>query len=126
MKPKHLLICAAVMLLTTAAAWADDLQYYSSDGPMQVHVTQDGRVSGGYQQDTGARRPGRLVGRVGGGGTLEGLWLQPESDHPCTHPREGTNSWGWFAISNAWSPAPYGVWGYCDEMPSRSWNLSRR
>ena len=81
---------------------------------------------GGYQQDRGAQRHGRLVGRASGDGTIEGLWLQAESDHPCNRQREGTYSWGEFVITGAGSRRPLGFWGYCGERPGRPWNLEPR
>ena len=120
-------IFAAAVALTTGAARADDLSFHSSDGPMYIHVGRNsGRVSGEYQQDTGARRQGQLLGNVGPDGNLHGVWLQAESDHPCSRPREGTLSWGQFVIMNPWGRDPYGAWGYCGEQPNRSWNLERR
>jgi len=116
---------AGVLVLAAASARADDLYFHSSDGPMEIHIDQSGRVHGRYQQESGAQRPGRLVGTAGGNGSLEGLWLQPKSDHPCGYPREGSYTWGRFTIGNAWGAYPYGSWGYCDEIPNRNWQIRR-
>jgi hypothetical protein len=103
-----------------------DSFFYSTDGPMEVHVSQNGSVHGQYRQDRGHRRNGQLVGQLRGDSVIDGLWLQTESDQPCPYAREGTNSWGRFTIADARGPQPYGAWGYCDEPPNRSWNLQRR
>ena len=126
MKLARCAMACALLLVMIETAHADDLAFYSTDGPMWIHLGASGRVSGQYQQDSGAYRTGRLTGSIRPDGTIEGSWLQAESDHPCTHPREGTMSWGNFMITNAWGPNPYGVWGYCSEAPNRSWNLQRR
>jgi hypothetical protein len=127
MKAKHVAAAAIFWLAGTAGtARAEDLYFNSSFGPMDIHFGPGGEVYGHYQQTGGARRRGRLDGGVSAGGILGGYWLQPDSDHPCPCPREGTNAWGHFTITNAWGANPYGVWGYCDETPNRSWDLQRR
>jgi len=127
MKAKHI-AAAAIFLLagTTGTAWAEDLHYNSSVGPMDIHFGPTGELYGIYRQPGGAQGPGRLDGSVSAGGIVGGYWLQPGGDHPCPHSREGVRAWGHFMITNAWSPNPDGVWGYCDESPSHSWNLQRR
>jgi len=120
MKPKQLALAAAVLSLAVSAARAEDLFFDSSDGPMEIHVGEGGRVSGHYQ------RPGRIVGHVGRDGSIEGLWLEPASDHPCGSQREGTYAWGRFIIGRAWSRHPYGSWSYCDDTPNSDWQIRRR
>ena len=127
MKAKYV-AAAAIFWLAGAAGTgrAEDLHFNSSVGPMDIHFGPGGEVYGHYQQTGGARRRGRLDGAVSAGGILGGYWLQPDSAHPCSYPRERTNAWGHFTIRDAWSAKPYGVWGYCDEIPNRSWDLQRR
>ena len=126
MKAKHVAICAALLLASAELAQADELSFYSSDGPIDLHVGESGRVFGHYQQDTGAQRPGRIVGHMQPDRSIEGLWLQPASDHPCGYAREGTYAWGHFIIGHAWGHHPYGSWGYCDEAPNRDWQIRPR
>ncbi|MBV8890259.1 MAG: hypothetical protein JO305_11385 [Alphaproteobacteria bacterium] len=133
MKAKLVAAIAMFWLAATAgAARAEDLYYDSSFGPMEIHFYDGGSLHGRYQRTGGGQRPGRLVGGVSAGGIVGGYWLQADSDHPCSHPRQGTKAWGHFTILNAWgtnpnaAPAPLGVWGYCDEIPNRSWDLQQR
>jgi len=126
MKVKHVIAAAVFCFATAGGARADDLHFNSSVGPMDIRFGPGGEVYGRYRQIGGAQRPGRLDGAVSAGGILGGYWLQPESDHPCSYARKGTHAWGHFTITNAWSASPYGVWGYCDENPNRSWELQRR
>lgn len=128
MKARHVAAAAIFWLAATAgtARAEDHLYFNSSVGPMDIHFGDGGRLYGHYRQTGSAQRPGRLDGAVSAGGVLGGYWLQPASDHPCSYPRDGTNAWGNFTISNAWGANPDGVWGYCDEIPNRSWDLQRR
>ena len=126
---KRAFFAAALLLsagLTVAPASADELSFYSSDGPMILDVQRDGRVHGRYRQDSGAYREGRIDGRVEGRDTITGLWSQQESDHPCSRPREGVQAWGQFVITEAFGRRPVGFWGYCGEQPNRPWNLKRQ
>jgi len=133
MKAKHVGTAALFCLAASAStARATDLYFNSSVGPMEIHFYDGGALYGRYRQTAGAPHPGRLDGAVSAGGILGGYWLQPDGDHPCSHPRQGIKAWGHFTILNAWgtnpnaAPAPLGVWGYCDETPNRSWDLQRR
>jgi hypothetical protein len=120
MQLKHVAFAAAALVVAVSVARAEDLHFDSADGAMEIHVGDGGRVVGHYQ------RPGRIVGHIGRDNSIEGLWFQPQSDQPCSSPREGTYSWGRFIIGRAWSNHPYGSWSYCDEVPNNDWQIQRR
>jgi hypothetical protein len=128
-KVKHVVVAVAVFCLAGIAR-AEDLSFNSSFGPMEIHFGPGGELSGHYQQTGqptgGPPRQGRLDGGVSAGGIVGGFWLPPGGDHACPRPRQQTSAWGHFEITNAWSANPHGVWGYCDEIPNRSWDLQRR
>ncbi|HML10742.1 MAG TPA: hypothetical protein VK432_07765 [Stellaceae bacterium] len=127
MKLASLVLTFSISLLAAGVALADStLTFNTVDGAMEVHIDSRGSVDGFIQRTTSPYRDGTLVGNVKPGGTIEGIWYQEESNHPCTDYREGTRSWGTFQIADPWSPTPWGVWGHCNEVPNRQWNLRRR
>lgn len=127
MNAKHVAAAAIFGLATTAgAASATDLHFTSTFGSMDIHFYDGGSLYGQYRHGAGTQRPGRLDGGVSAGGVVGGYWLQPDGDHPCPYARSGAKSWGRFTITNAWGADPDGVWSYCDETPTHSWELRPR
>jgi hypothetical protein len=109
--------CLGVALLGPPAH-ADSFALISNDGPIQLHIEQDGDVHGRYPKLNGT-----IMGHVSDGGDIEGIWLQPNSEHPCREARNGTYSWGHFVMSSPYQPNMRGAWGYCGEEPQRDWEI---
>ena len=119
---RALLAVASVMGLVavSAPAWAEHVDLMSSDGPLRLEVSRSGEVTGSY-----ASKDGEMRGRASANGDLNGIWMQPRSDHPCQEARDGTYSWGSFRITGIYGRNPAGYWGYCGERADRDWHIRR-
>lgn len=56
---------------------------------------------------------------------LVGHWIEPSSAKNCGVSRNGTPYWGKLVFTFSEDGSSYtGVWGYCDEKPTRSWSAT--
>ena len=56
---------------------------------------------------------------------LVGHWVEPRSARNCGVKRGGTTYWGRLEFTFSEDGASYdGVWGYCDEKPTRRWTAT--
>jgi hypothetical protein len=57
--------------------------------------------------------------------TLVGHWIEPRSARKCSVQQGGTFYWGKLRFTFSADGATYkGVWGYCDEKPTRGWTAT--
>lgn len=119
---KVLFLSLSVSLLALflpASSFALNLSgsYKTSEGNMKLKQNGD-RVTGSYSKDNGE------VTGVLYDSTLDGFWIEDNSDRRCSSSKKGRYYWGRFALeftNNGFS----GAWGYCNDTPSRSWNGNR-
>jgi hypothetical protein len=109
-----------LLALMVAPVRAESINLMSEDGPIRLHIEQDGEVRGEYP-----KLQGIIHGHVSPDGAIHGMWMQPRSDHPCKRPRGDTYAWGFFSIRHLYQRNVAGSWGYCDEEPIRDWGLQR-
>ncbi|WP_236144002.1 hypothetical protein [Nostoc sp. CMAA1605] len=90
----------------------------SSEGTITVQQSGS-RVSATYTQDNGVIE-GSMSGNV-----LTGYWNEDSSNRRCNTSRNGRYYWGRirFVFDNSKFS---GLWGYCDDEPSRTWTGNRR
>ncbi len=114
----HLLI-AYILMLAPSISQAFDLSgtYSSSEGVITFQQNGD-RVVGRYTNDNG-ELTGLMFGNI-----FEGFWIEDGSDRRCATPKNGRYHWGraTFTFNNKGFS---GIWGYCDDKPSRSWGGTR-
>ena len=57
--------------------------------------------------------------------TLVGHWIEPSAAQKCSVQQGGTFYWGSCASRSSADGTTYkGVWGYCDEKPTRGWTAT--
>ena len=57
--------------------------------------------------------------------TLVGHWIEPRSGRKCSVSRGGTPYWGRLEFTFSADGGSYnGVWGYCDDKPTRGWTAT--
>jgi hypothetical protein len=89
----------------------------SSEGTITFQQAKS-NVLASYTQDNGVIQ-GSMSGNV-----LMGYWIEDGSDRRCNTPRSGRYYWGRIRfVFNGSSFA--GLWGYCDDEPSRAWTGNR-
>jgi hypothetical protein len=98
-----------------AGAWAT-----SDDTFNTMHLKQDGdHVTGPYDF-----REGRAEGTVKDS-TLDGVWAQSGSSQECASQKLGSSFWGRLQLHHEADGSLKGVWGYCDEDPSREFTAKK-
>ncbi|MDO9307770.1 MAG: hypothetical protein Q7V04_01755 [Deltaproteobacteria bacterium] len=116
---KTLLLAVSMTAFSMTSALALDVggSYKTSEGDMTL--SQDGdRISGKYTNDNG-----EITGTMYDA-TLDGFWIEDHSDRRCNTSKHGRYYWGRIAFEfsdNAYS----GLWGYCNDAPTRPWTGSR-
>ena len=57
--------------------------------------------------------------------TLVGHWIEPSAAQKCSVQQGGTFYWGQLRFTFSADGTTYkGVWGYCDEKPTRNWTAT--
>ena len=57
--------------------------------------------------------------------TLVGHWIEPSAAQKCSVQQGGTFYWGQLRFTFSADGTTYkGVWGYCDEKPTRGWTAT--
>ncbi len=115
--PRLCLICVLLLAPALAQAFTISGNYSSSEGAVTLQQNGD-RISGRYTNDNG-ELTGLMFGNI-----FEGFWIEDGSDRRCATPKNGRYHWGRATLtfdSNGFS----GVWGHCDDKPTRSWTGSR-
>ncbi len=111
------ILLAALMLPGICQAFNVSGTYNSTEGALTLNQSGD-RVSGRYSNDNG-ELIGLMFNQV-----LEGFWIGDKAGQRCDTPKHGRYYWG-RVVFNFSSNGFSGSWGYCNEVPSRSWNGSR-
>lgn len=90
-------------------------------GEMALSPLRDGRVTAYYEGENGT-----LDGTLSGL-RYTGIWVEPSSGRTCSTVRRGSDHWGQFEYTfNAALDRFEGVWGYCEETPTRGWDGTKR
>ncbi len=106
-----------VLLPHSVFAFSVSGSYSSTEGAVTLQQSGD-RVTGRYTNDNG-ELTGLMFGTI-----FEGFWIEDGSDRRCSTPKNGRYHWGRATLTfdgNGFS----GVWGHCDDKPSRPWSGSR-
>ena len=90
---KFLALAFAGAVICCAGSVRAESVYSQCCGPLYYHVHHDGTITGDYPKQSG-----QIYGSVSADDTARGIWTQPRSDHPCSHPRGGSYAWGRFVI----------------------------
>lgn len=115
---KFLALAFAGAVICCAGSVRAESVYSQCCGPLYYHVHHDGTITGDYPKQSG-----QIYGSVSADDTARGIWTQPRSDHPCSHPRGGSYAWGRFVIRDVGGPGMSGEWGYCDQIPDQDWGF---
>ena len=112
-----IILFTTLLLPAICAAFTVTGTYSSTEGAVTLHQSGD-RVTGSYTNDNG-ELTGLMFGNI-----FEGFWIEDGSDRRCATPKNGRYHWGRATLtfdSNGFS----GVWGHCNDAPSRPWSGSR-
>ncbi|MBT7443229.1 MAG: hypothetical protein HN790_04605 [Methylococcales bacterium] len=130
---KNVCACALgfVCLLAGNSAYSDEV--WNSTYGQVVFEDESGPTATWSYTHNG--RPGLiyilgLAGIYSERDRYDGYWVQDASDVRCNTPRLGLNKqksyfWGNFQVKfiDSGYPARWeGLWGYCNDKPTRSWN----
>jgi len=93
----------------------------TSEGTWTASADATGTISGPYQNDDGY-----IAGRMNGQ-QMTGHWRENHSSQRCKTARDGGYYWGNLRFTFDLEMRSFtGVYGYCDQPPSRQWNGTRK
>ena len=108
---------------TTATLPVETYTFDTNWGLLTVH-SDDGVIFKG----TYGKKGGRLYGVYDEGDrTFRGFWDKPKAKKKCSRKKSGLSYWGKIEFRLSSNEDSFtGVWGYCDNQPSRDWSGTKR
>ena len=109
--------CAAVTPSTETYA------FDTNWGLLTVHSDDGVTFKGTY-----GKKGGRVYGVYDDGDrTFRGFWDKPKAKKKCSRKKRGSIYWGKIEFQLSSNEDSFtGVWGYCDDQPSRDWSGTER
>jgi len=82
----------------------------------KMHLQKEGeKIKGTYSDDNG-----EVIGKLTDANTMEGYWIEDESDHKCDTPKNGRYYWGRLKMTFSNNMSTFdALWGYCNDTPSK-------